>query len=80
MDISNEMESMRCFECGSLISDKFDVFLALKEILLASEVNDDKKFMDPDLDQKLLPIFEALAIEKYCCRQHFTTTRNIHNF
>jgi DNA-directed RNA polymerase subunit N (RpoN/RPB10) len=74
---------MRCFSCGSPLSDKWDVFTIMRQELLEiqeSNVADDKKFIDPDLNQKLLPIFEALKIEKYCCRQHFTTSRNIRNF
>jgi len=74
------MESMRCFECGAPMSDKWDVFLRLKEHLVSQEDDNDKKFIDPDLNQNLIPAFEALNIEKYCCRQHFTASRDIHNF
>jgi DNA-directed RNA polymerase subunit N (RpoN/RPB10) len=73
-------EPTRCFECGSPISWKWDAFLILKEHLVASDDDSDKKFIDPDLNQNLMPAFEALAIEKYCCRQHFTTSRDINNF
>jgi len=71
---------MRCFECGHSLSSKWDAFLALKEYLVSQDTDNDKKFIDPDLNQNLIPVFEALNIEKYCCRMHFTTSRNIHNF
>ena len=81
------MEPMLCFECGMPISDKWDAFLILRNHILAQGTADssgeqegDKKLIDPDLNQNLMVVFEALNIEKYCCRQHFTTSKNIHNF
>jgi DNA-directed RNA polymerase subunit N (RpoN/RPB10) len=35
----------------------------------------DKRAIDPDQDTNLTPIFEALRIEKYCCRKAFTSGR-----
>jgi DNA-directed RNA polymerase subunit N (RpoN/RPB10) len=79
-----KMEPICCYECGSPISDKWDAFLILREAWLeeldSQEVDHDKKFIDPDLNQNLLPIFKAFDIEKYCCRKIFTAAKNIHKF
>jgi DNA-directed RNA polymerase subunit N (RpoN/RPB10) len=32
------------------------------------------------MDVKLIPVFEALAIHRLCCRMHLVGARNIHNF
>ena len=79
------MEPLRCYECGHPISDKFGAFLYMREILLAeqskkSESTSDKRFIDPDLNQNLTPIFRALFIESICTRKIFTTSKNIHDF
>jgi DNA-directed RNA polymerase subunit N (RpoN/RPB10) len=77
-------EPMRCYTCGHPISDIYEVFLILREEhlkkLADGEEPEDKKFIDPDLNQNLMAVFEALRIDKYCCRQHFSTIRDIRNF
>ena len=68
-----------CYECGSPI-DKYDAFLYMKNILLNETSKNDNKFIDPELNQNLTPIFRALYIEKYCCRKIYTTAKSMQNF
>lgn len=79
------MEPILCYECGHPVSDKWDAFLLMKKILLKKQSEgvktaDDKKSLDPELNQSLKPIFEALYIESLCTRKIFLTSKNIHNF
>ncbi len=76
---------MRCFECGHPISDKWDAIEYMKKVLLDEQarnsgVDDSKKFIDPELNQNLIPLFKTLGIRGYCTRMHIPSTRNIHTF
>jgi DNA-directed RNA polymerase subunit N (RpoN/RPB10) len=78
------MEPLLCYECGSPLSDTWDAFVYMRDILdkqnYTADVTDDKRFIDENQNVKLLPIFKALYIERICCRKTYLTSRNIHNF
>ncbi len=73
------MEIMACYQCGATISDKWEAFKYLQDITMRKmekgKTHVDKRSIDPGQDSNLTPIFDALRIEKYCCRIKFTTVR-----
>lgn len=77
------MEITCCYECGAPISDKWEAFKFMQDMWMRNyydlktvpKAHVDKRSIDPREDTNLIPIFEALRIEKYCCRAHFTTIR-----
>lgn len=81
------MEPIRCYECGQPISSIWDAFTYMRKLWLEASLkadnnnlDEDKQYLDPDLNQNLTLIFEALNIERYCTREHLTTIKHIHNF
>lgn len=76
-----KMEPMLCYECGTPLSEKWDAFTLMRHLKLSSKeqkTHVDKRGVDPHLDDTLVDIFEFLRIDNYCCRQHFTCSKNIH--
>jgi DNA-directed RNA polymerase subunit N (RpoN/RPB10) len=76
------MEITQCFECGATISDKWEAFKFMQDLVIRKEdasqtsrVHVDKRAIDPGQNSNLIPIFDALRIEKYCCRSKFTSSR-----
>ena len=55
------MEPIRCYNCGSPISAKWDLFK-----LLCRHLSNKKDVM---------MIFNLLNIDRYCCRKIFTSTQ-----
>jgi DNA-directed RNA polymerase subunit N (RpoN/RPB10) len=77
------MEPVVCLDCGNILGAYYEAFSYMREILLTSkstqEVHVDKKFIDPEANDNLIPIFEALQIHKYCCRGQLTSSLNMHD-
>lgn len=74
------MEAITCLGCGFILGAYYDAFLFMMEILVTlddSSVHVDTKFIDPDASQNLIIIYEALNIDKYCCRGQCVSCRNI---
>jgi DNA-directed RNA polymerase subunit N (RpoN/RPB10) len=74
------MEPITCLDCGFILGAYYEAFAYMREILLTSSesnVHVDKKFIDPKSDDNLISIFEALKIEKYCCRGQLTSCKNM---
>jgi DNA-directed RNA polymerase subunit N (RpoN/RPB10) len=79
------MEPVRCYECGHPISDKWDAIEYMKKVLLdeqsrESKTDESKKYIDPELNQNLIPLYKTLGIRSYCTRMHCQTSRDIHTF
>lgn len=76
------MEAILCLACGNPIGRYYDAISLMKEILLSNANNDvhvDMKFIDPNVNENLMPIFEALNINKYCCRSQITEKISMHD-
>ncbi len=56
---------IRCFTCGTLIADKYQIFLTELE----------KKEKKENIDE----IFKELKLKRYCCRRMLYTQSNILN-
>jgi DNA-directed RNA polymerase subunit N (RpoN/RPB10) len=75
----------RCFECGCPLGNYWTAIAYMKEVLaLADSDNNnthiDKKIIDPDQNDSILPIYQFLNIDIYCCRTHIlgeTTMRKV---
>lgn len=74
-----QLEPVMCYTCGSSISNKYELFLAAKEKYLAwvnrntkpeNRIHVESKQISNDLNEDLIPVFEAIAINKMCCRMH----------
>jgi DNA-directed RNA polymerase subunit N (RpoN/RPB10) len=78
------MEALLCYECGHPISEVWDAFELMKRLLLEAdklEIADlEKRSIDPELNQDLTLIFDALGINNLCCRNRLTSAVHIHNF
>jgi DNA-directed RNA polymerase subunit N (RpoN/RPB10) len=77
------MEPMRCYECGAPVSNLWDAFIYMRELLLKEQESTTDitlRSIDPEINQRLLPIFQALYIEDICTRKIFLTSKNIHTF
>lgn len=66
---------IRCFTCGKVLADKWEYYSAkCKEIDENSETNKEGKDSYKNVSGNFKkPIFEALQIEKICCRRHLLT-------
>lgn len=74
------MEPITCIDCGFVLGAYYEAFNYMREILLVDKLTDihiDRKFIDPDANDNLIPIFEALNIQKYCCRGQLISCRNM---
>jgi|GEM_PF-6501677 len=74
------MEAVPCLDCGFMFGAYFEAFRYMEEIWKTSkrdEVHVDKKFIDPNADNNLIPIFKALQIDKYCCRGQSISCRGV---
>jgi DNA-directed RNA polymerase subunit N (RpoN/RPB10) len=78
------MESSTCLDCGEHIGMYYDAFVYMREILLTerykksgTKVHIDNKFIDSTLNEDLTPIFNALNINRYCCRAKITTAKSM---
>ena len=75
------MEPLTCIDCGFILGAYYEAFVYMREVYLVNKTNDihiDKKFIDPETQENLIPIFKALNINKYCCRSQLTTCKNMH--
>jgi DNA-directed RNA polymerase subunit N (RpoN/RPB10) len=71
----------RCFECGNVLSELWLAINAMKIILLEGDIKNeahvDKQIIDPEQNENILPIFQFLGVNKYCCRAHILTAVNM---
>jgi DNA-directed RNA polymerase subunit N (RpoN/RPB10) len=76
------MEAVRCLDCGSPLGMYYDAFKYRKEQYTqihdtsTTEVHVDKKFLMTST-LVLIPVFEALNVKKYCCRNSLTSGRSM---
>lgn len=61
------MEPLKCFSCGTPISEVYELYIELKKVLVPQEGNQEK-------------IFEILGFQRRCCRMHIAQAKHIHNF
>lgn len=76
------MEPLTCIDCGFILGAYYEAFIYMREVLLVNKLTDihiDRKFIDPEAHDDLIPIFEALKINKYCCRGQLTSCKNMHD-
>ena len=78
---------IRCYECGTPMDDKYELFSYLRSLMILSKENEkksasknitniqnthiDKIMIDIDYKLEIYPIYETLNIRKTCCNQHF---------
>ena len=61
---------VRCFTCGSLIGNKWDIYL--EEV---KKINEDVELSEEDKINKTIDLFEnKLKLKRYCCRMILTCT------
>tara|TARA_B110001454_G_C12712624_1_gene431333 strand:- start:1764 stop:1976 length:213 start_codon:yes stop_codon:yes gene_type:complete len=63
---------IRCFTCGTLIADKYQIFLTELE---KKEKKENIYNQNRDIDE----IFKELKLKRYCCRRMLYTQSNILN-
>ena len=68
-----QFEAMRCLTCGEPLSNKYELFLAMREAAIAhsssgTPVHADKKYVHPNPQEDLTIVFEAMNISRLCCR------------
>lgn len=73
------MEPLRCFDCGTPLSDVRELFVTMRELYLADSVTHrnvhiEKVRFVPEAGDNILPVFEALHAGEYCCRKAHATT------
>ena len=61
---------VRCFTCGSLIGNKWEIYLEESK-----KINEDLKLSEEDKINKTIDLFEnKLKLKRYCCRMILTCT------
>jgi DNA-directed RNA polymerase subunit N (RpoN/RPB10) len=70
-----QFEPMRCFTCGEPLSSKYELFQAMREAYIAHknpksgiDVHANNKYVNPDVQENLEEVFEAMHLNKLCCR------------
>lgn len=71
------MEMTLCPTCRSPISPVYELFVFLKAKILANLEETEDSYIDQEMNQNLEPVFQAMNIEKYCCRMHLTACQQI---
>ena len=68
---------VRCFTCGKVISDKWEIYQNLvkkekknEKLELIESFSEEQEF-SPSVEAKVM---NMLGIERMCCRRHFLTT------
>ena len=73
------MEPITCLDCGFPLGLYYDAFIYMRSIITSKsdfkKIN--SKFIDPSINESLIPIFETLKINKYCCRGQLTTCKTM---
>ena len=83
-----QLEAPLCFECGTPMSDKIEVFRELRAVYLAHsykqkgakydpKMHANKKILLPDPTEEIMPVFEVLNISRICCRTHINNSVSI---
>ena len=74
------MEPITCLDCGFPLGQYYDAFIYMRTLITSkTEIQKiNNKFIDPSINETLLPIFEALKINKYCCRGQLTSCKIMH--
>jgi DNA-directed RNA polymerase subunit N (RpoN/RPB10) len=76
-----QFEALLCFNCGFPMSDRIELFRELRDQYLTylhkqkgfkydPKTHNSKKMLLPDPDEEIMPVFEALSINRLCCRTH----------
>jgi DNA-directed RNA polymerase subunit N (RpoN/RPB10) len=70
-----QFEAMRCFTCGEPLSNKYELFIAMREAYIAHvnpksglDVHADNKHVTPQIQESIEPVFEAFHLTRLCCR------------
>jgi len=68
-----QFEAMRCITCGDPLSNKYELYLAMREAVIARTPSDvivhaDKKYVHPSPNEDLTIIFDQLNLPRLCCR------------
>lgn len=75
------MEPVRCYSCNSNLSDKYDLFVRLREIRIKKYIEENNlditSIQIENSKIKTDDIFDVLSIpsEKWCCRMRLTTVK-----
>lgn len=84
------MEPITCLDCGFPLGQYYEAFMYMRETYLSHlestnsdnnnrSVHIDRKWIDAESNESLVPIFNALKIEKYCCRGQLASCKNMHD-
>ena len=76
------MEPIVCENCGNPISNKYEVYMKLRQDLMATDTSSslpEMRMRDPTPQPKLEEIFKILRLPKsrYCCRKLIMSIRTI---
>ncbi len=85
-----QLEPMCCYECGTTISDKIEIFRELKAVYLEhqykqkdskfnAKMHANKKILLPDPNEEIMPVFEILGLNRLCCRTHINNTVSLND-
>jgi len=64
---------IRCFTCNKIIADLYKQYIEMQAV----SINKDADIYNINTfsidNNKNIPIFKKLGIERYCCKRHFLT-------
>lgn len=76
-----QLETMLCFGCGEGISNKYELFVAMREALISynhpdssKKVHANNKHIYPAPQENIEVIFEALRLTRQCCKMHIANS------
>jgi DNA-directed RNA polymerase subunit N len=62
---------IRCFTCGKVLADKYDLFVERSEKLEAEAKNSTKEPEHPAFDRvRKNELLDEMGLTRYCCRRH----------
>jgi DNA-directed RNA polymerase subunit N (RpoN/RPB10) len=69
---------MRCFGCGKLIADKWNTY---KKRVYELKINKEEQVQFIEGNKKVITpegiVLTELGIERWCCRKHFLTHKDL---
>jgi DNA-directed RNA polymerase subunit N (RpoN/RPB10) len=76
-----QLEPMLCVGCGEPLSNKYELFLAMREAMIAYKskgkdkgIPAENKYIQADNDDDLQEVFTALHIDNLCGRMHIANS------